>query len=240
MKNLVITSALFAVVAIASILAIASQRRSRAALETEAADLRRQTARLVQEQVESQRLATQIAREVPAPVASAAPVATSTAPAVTPTVENRDPSQGMVATEHLRAVGHATPGDAFQTLVWAALNGQDELLAGSFSLSDGARAKLETLLAGMDANARKKFTVPESVPALLLAREILKKTLRLQIVSVDATADDTATVHTKITTRVGRLSSQSFPMRRVNGKWTFAAEDKMIDSMIESLSRQRP
>jgi hypothetical protein len=240
MKNRVIMSALFAAVALASVLAIVSQRRSRAVLETEAADLRRQSARLAQEQVDSQRLAAQVAREVPAPVAPVAPVATPTAPAAAPTPENRDPSQGMVATEHLRSVGHATPGDAFQTMVWAALQGQDELLAGSFSLTDGARAKLEALLVRMDANTRKKFTVPESVPALLLTGEMLKKILRLQIVGVDATAADTATVHTKVTTRVGRLSSQSFPMRYVNGKWTLALEDKMIDSMIESLSRPRP
>lgn len=240
MKSLVLKSTLFVAVIVASLLLIASQRQARATLEAEAADLRRLAARLPETREANRRLVAQAAQAAAAPTPAAAASPTPVAPSPQAAEENRDPLQGMVAAEHLRSAGHATPADAFQTVVWAALHGEEALLLGSFSMSDSARAKLTTLLAGMDAEARKKFTTPESIPALLLSGEVLKKILRLHIVRVDLAGEDAAQVHTKVTTRVGRIASQAFPMRRANGKWTLALDDNMIDSMIESLSRKRP
>lgn len=240
MKSRIIPFTLFAAVILSSVLAIAAQRRARAALQNEAAELRRDTAALAHIREDNRRLVAEAARVAATPVA--APAATAeTAPAPTApatAAENRDPTQGMVAAEHLQSVGHATPAAAFQTMVWAALNGQNETLNACFSMSDAARAKLAGVLARLDQKTREKFTVPESIPAMLLAEEMLKKVLRLHITGIDTASEDAATAHTKITTRVGRINSQSFPMRRVNGRWTVALDDQMVDSMIRSLSRK--
>lgn len=238
MKSLCFKSALFGLVLVAAVGAIVTQRQARAALEREGDALRRRNAELASVRAENQRRVAEAAQPPPAPLPATPAPAAIAAPA--PAAEQRDPTQGMVATEHLRAAGHATPAAAFQTIVWAALHGDDALLTGSFSMSESARGKLAALLAGLDAGARKKFLTPESIPAMLLAEEMLKKILQLHIAHVEATGDDTAKLQAKITTRVGRVASQTFPMRRVDGKWTLALDDQMVDSTIKGLAEKRP
>lgn len=242
MKNRIVKTSLFTAVAALTVAAVILQRQARASLREEADELRRRNAALADVRAEHARLsapAPLLAPPVAAPPRTEpAPMAASVSPV--PAAENRDPTQGMVAAAHLRDAGHATAADAFQTLIWAALNGRDDVLAGSLSMSAAAREKLAAVLARMDATTRKKYAQPESIPALLLAEDILQKTLQLHISKVEPTADDTATVTARITTRTGRVRSQPFAMRQTNGKWTYAFDDKTIDAMIESLSRQRP
>jgi hypothetical protein len=238
MKKHLLTTSLFTVVVAAAAVAVVFQRQARAELRAEADELRRSNAALAGVRTENERLKA----PTPPPPSPTAPSQAELAPVATPApaAENRDPTQGMVAAEHLRDAGHATADTAFQTLVWAALKGHDEVLAGSLSMSEASRAKLSAVLARMDATLRKKYPQPASIPAQLLAEEILEKTLQLHIGKVEPTADDAATITTRITTRTGRVRSQPFAMRRVDGKWTLALGDQMIDSMIQSLSRPRP
>ncbi len=78
---------------------------------------------------------------------------------------NHDPRRGLVRLENFQDAGQATPGATFQTIVWAALKGDDALLARLLLLSAPARASAEALIATLPAQERGKWT-PEKLAAL--------------------------------------------------------------------------
>lgn len=80
---------------------------------------------------------------------------------------NHDPKRGLVRLENFENVGQATPGAAFQTLVWAALKGDDATLARLLLLSPPARSTAEELIATLPEETRQRWT-PEKLAALAM------------------------------------------------------------------------
>lgn len=78
---------------------------------------------------------------------------------------NRDPRRGLTRLEHFKNRGQATPAGAFETLVWAAMKGDDAALAQVSTISSQARARAEKLIAGLPENARGQWT-PEKLSAM--------------------------------------------------------------------------
>lgn len=78
---------------------------------------------------------------------------------------NRDPQKGLTRLEYFQNLGQAAPVSAFQTLVWAALKGDDATLAQVSTLSAAARTKSETLIAGLPESGRAQWT-PEKLAAM--------------------------------------------------------------------------
>ncbi len=81
---------------------------------------------------------------------------------------NRDPQRGLVRLENFQNVGQATPNAACQTLVWAALKGDEVALEKLLYLSGTARAKAETILANLPQAAQADWT-PEKLAALVFS-----------------------------------------------------------------------
>jgi hypothetical protein len=71
---------------------------------------------------------------------------------------NRDPRQGPARLEFFQNRGQATPSAAFETLVWAALKGNESTLADVTTLNSATRAKAEQLLAQLPADSRAQWT----------------------------------------------------------------------------------
>jgi hypothetical protein len=235
MRNTFVRVALFALVVAATIVGVVIQRRIRARLHEEANDLRRSNAAMASAREEIRQpieISSSAVSEQPSPAGAAA---SDNAPPAT--VVNRDPTAGMVNVEQLDFAGQSTPAAAFQTLHWAALHGRDDVLAETLAVSDSARAKLGELRSRMEATTRQKFPTPESIPALLLAEEVLRKALSFQISNVEHSGGDVATLTVRTTSRTGLTSTSRFTMRQVNGKWCCALEDELIDAMIRSLGR---
>jgi hypothetical protein len=78
---------------------------------------------------------------------------------------NRDLRVGLVRLEHLTDAGRATPAAALQTLLWAALKGDDAQLASVISLSRTTREQASALLVNLPAQVRSTWT-PEKLGAL--------------------------------------------------------------------------
>jgi hypothetical protein len=87
---------------------------------------------------------------------------------------NRDPEKGMTRGEYFQNVGRATPSAAFQTLVWAALKGDDTTLEAMLSVTSAARSNAEELLGRLSADARAKYPTAESLAALMVTGEVVK------------------------------------------------------------------
>ncbi|HWA24946.1 MAG TPA: hypothetical protein VG734_04655 [Lacunisphaera sp.] len=82
---------------------------------------------------------------------------------------NRDPERGLVRLEYFENKGRATPAGAFQTFVWAAMRGEDGVLADMITLDDQARARGMVMLAGLSDEVRAKYPTPEKLAALFFA-----------------------------------------------------------------------
>lgn len=78
---------------------------------------------------------------------------------------NRDPRTGLTRLEYFQNLGQATPGAAFQTLVWAAMKGDDATLGQVSMVSGPARAKAEEMIARLPESGRAQWT-PEKFAAL--------------------------------------------------------------------------
>ena len=80
---------------------------------------------------------------------------------------NRDPNTGLTRLEYFRDAGQATPTAAFQTLVWAALKGDDAALAQLSQMPAATRARADALIARLPEETRGRWT-PEKLANLWL------------------------------------------------------------------------
>jgi RNA polymerase sigma factor (sigma-70 family) len=95
---------------------------------------------------------------------------------------NRDPLKGLTKIEDFRNLGRATPADAFQTIVWAAVKGDPELENMLF-LNGAARAQADKMIAGLPEKERTNLNTPEKLAALYLMAQ-LDSVKTLQVVNV--------------------------------------------------------
>lgn len=82
---------------------------------------------------------------------------------------NRDPMQGPVLMEHCANVGRATPAAAFQTLLWAAVKGDDAAMGNLMSLTGASRGIVSALLATLPESTRKEYPTPEKLMAMMMS-----------------------------------------------------------------------
>jgi hypothetical protein len=149
---------------------------------------------------------------------------------------NRDPEQGMTRLEHFRNVGRDTPRAAFQTLVWAAMKGDEQALAGALTMPDSARQKADALLARLPDDARKRYPNAESLAAIAVAGEMLKGGA---IELPGHTLTDVTNAIVQIRTQ-GGAKEVKLPMRLGPGGWQFVVPERAIDAIARRLVEGSP
>lgn len=87
---------------------------------------------------------------------------------------NRDPERALAPLESFKNVGRGSPATAVQTLVWAALHGDEPTLLASIALADDAGEKARQLWARLPESARTKYPAPENLAGLMVTSEILR------------------------------------------------------------------
>jgi hypothetical protein len=139
---------------------------------------------------------------------------------------NRDPAKGLMRAEFAVNAGRATPGAAFQTLIWAAMKGEDDAMAAAVTVTGRTREKAEALLAELPAEARAKYPTPEKLAALFFANGILEELHSFQV--LDHTATDAT--HAKLRVRFpGARKESSVPMALGPDGWRIVIGEKQID-----------
>ncbi len=109
---------------------------------------------------------------------------------------NRDPNVGLTRLEQFQNVGQATPRAACQTLVWAALKGDDAALGNLLFLSDSTRTRADALIAGLPEDSRARWT-PEKL-AVLYFGAVVTDVAAAQITGEDLDGPAHATVALRI------------------------------------------
>ncbi len=146
---------------------------------------------------------------------------------------NRDPEKGLTQLEFFQNVGWATPASAMQTLVWAAIHGDDATLIAGIAMTEGAWKKASDLLAQLPEGGREKYPTPESLAALILTNQILKESAaELQgTTMLDAQ-------HAVVSGRtVAGGKTTNFPMQLGTGGWQMIIPDKAIDALKKQMSQ---
>ena len=149
---------------------------------------------------------------------------------------NRNPELGMTRLEHFGNVGRATPRAAFQTLVWAAMKGDDRVLATALAMPEPAREKADALLARLPEDARKKYPTAESLAAIAVAGEMLKGgALELPGETFRDATHAVIQIRTQNSAKEARL-----PMQLGPGGWQFVVPERAIDGMGRRLAGNEP
>jgi hypothetical protein len=147
---------------------------------------------------------------------------------------NRDPELGMTRLEHFRNVGRERPRAAFQTLVWAAMKGDDRVLATALTMSDSARQKADALLGRLPEDARKKYPTAESLAAIAVAEEMLKGGA-LELPGETFTDATHAVIQIRTQNKEATL-----PMQLGAGGWQFVVPERAIDGIARRLAGGDP
>lgn len=159
---------------------------------------------------------------IPAPLASGIALA------------DRDPEKGPVPVEYFANAGQATPSAAFQTALWAAMNGKEDVLRETLTLDSAGRQKAEELLARLPSDGRAKYPTSESLAALAWMW-IGENTHGLAVQVMGTTLVDAhhAIVRTRsaATGRESLVSLQLFP-----AGWRLVVSEGAIDSFERRIS----
>lgn len=147
---------------------------------------------------------------------------------------NRDPERGFVRLESFRNVGRDTPATAFQTLVWAALKGEEAFLADGLTLDDRARARAEVLIAGLPEAMRGQFT-PEKLAALWLEDAVVDVPAA-QILS-QTRLDDT---HVMLLTRGGIGGGTTLTLRKADSGWQLIVPEHGLEVVQKKVIGSSP
>jgi hypothetical protein len=146
---------------------------------------------------------------------------------------NRDPEKEMTRLEYFQDVGRATPSAAFQTLVWAALKGDDHALAASLALNRAARGSAEELLARLSADVRAKYPTAESLAALVVTGKVVKSTA-MQVLGYRMTDAQRA----ELSIRSSDFeANDTVPLKLSADGWQVVVSAGMIDALKKRLSQ---
>lgn len=145
---------------------------------------------------------------------------------------NHNPEAGMTRLEQFRNVGRHTPRGAFQTLVWAAMSGDDQVLATVLSLPEATREKAEALFARLPESAHKNYSSAESLAAMAVTSELLKGGA-LELPSQTFTNATHALV--EVRTPNGTKPAQ-MPMQLGSGGWQFVVPERAIDAIARRMA----
>jgi hypothetical protein len=160
------------------------ERRQTQAVAAEIAALRSEHTQLVALQAENRRpiaLAAAELRPRSRPIAQAAPGTGS--PAAVDEATAALIAAGMKPMSAWRNLGRATPAEAFETVLWAGLNGDLDILATTIAFVPAGKAKLDAWFLTLPPSVRAKYGTPERVIAPLFANDfpwLSRMTLNLQ------------------------------------------------------------
>jgi hypothetical protein len=146
----------------------------------------------------------------------------------------RDPEKGMMRLENMRNAGQGTPAAALQTLLWAAMKGDDPLMARIIGWEESVRPKAQALIDRLPVETRALYPTPEAMTALVFTRHILDVPA-IHISKITHKDGGNVVLTVKGLTR----SDQHFPMRLGPGGWQVIAGGPMLKGLSELLAGKK-
>ena len=143
---------------------------------------------------------------------------------------NRDPRQGVARLEHFQNRGQTTPSAAFETLVWAALKGDDTTLASVTALNSATKAKAEAFLAQLPAEQRAPWT-PEKLGRLWFTG-LFTEVSALQIIGENRSDADESVLRLRFP---GRDDEEKLAVRLTPDGWKVLVPGAAVEHLKKKL-----
>jgi hypothetical protein len=93
--------------------------------------------------------------------------------AIEETSTNRNPEKGMARLENFQNVGQASPAAALQTLFWATLKGDEQVMSRTIGWDESVRPQVQALIDNLPESSRARFSTPEQLAALFISKYAL-------------------------------------------------------------------
>jgi hypothetical protein len=143
----------------------------------------------------------------------------------------RAPANGLTRLESFQESGNATPRSAMQSLMAAAVHGDDARAARLIAFDAAARSEVEAWLARLPPAMREKFPTPESIASLLFA-DVVTRQDAAQLLREDFSDPQTATV----TVAFGRApEGRPLPMKLSATGWQLMITAEQLPELRRAL-----
>lgn len=179
---------------------------------------------------------------ISAPVVTAARVSQNT-PAAPSAVSSRNILEDLVKVEEIQNQGAATPAAAFQTIVWAAMQGQTDALAKVLVLEPSAVELGEAYLRQLPPQQRSTYKSANHLVALITEKEVLEKGSKMLILDTKLTGESKASVSVLLSdTDKGRKHPyvKEIHLVRVGNQWGLPIRKEVVESTIKRLRENTP
>lgn len=154
-----------------------------------------------------------------------------------PAVEKPTPSlmeRGPVPASHWKNAGQATPGAAFETLLWASAGGDLDSLVRVLDLDSLARMEATEVLDQLPSAMRKEIGTPERLVALMTAKDAPMGSAEILSAYEAAAANDashapaTRKLNARVVDAEGNSTELLLDLRADNGTWRLVVPDAAI------------
>lgn len=144
---------------------------------------------------------------------------------------NWDPSTGPARLERFQNVGANTPAAAFQTLIWAAVKGNDSQVADLLTLDSAAQFRADRILQGLDDDNRSQWTA-QKLGVLWFEQHMLNQpALQISNVATDSEGNATVTIN-------GLGTSQQIQMQHASGgQWQLVVPGSAMEGVQTQLGK---
>lgn len=139
---------------------------------------------------------------------------------------NHDPHRGLTRLENFTDQGSDSPDAAFQTFIWAAMQGKDDRLTALIRIDSSAHEKAAALMDSLSESNRAKFPTVERVAALFLASAVTNQPAA-EIVGITNSDPDHALVEVRGLTD----KPQKIPFIRSADGWRIVVTSGMVKKL---------
>lgn len=133
-----------------------------------------------------------------------------------------------------RQTGWATPVDTLHTALWAASQGNIDIMAQSIFLDERARAKAQSLLERLRQTTSLEASTPEHLIALLTVKEVPLGSL--QLLSLTQPNPKLAMIRVRLTAPEGAAKVTNLTLRQTTGEWRLVVPEGAVDAYALQLT----
>lgn len=141
----------------------------------------------------------------------------------------------LVPVGEWKNAGRATPEASTETVLWAAVGGDVETLAGALTFTDSARAKADAWFAGLSESTRQQYGSPEKVLALMIARDA-ESVSGMQVIGRQQIASGDVGLRLRFANAEGKTKDETFLMRQSGDGWRIVLPDGAVEKYAGQLA----
>jgi hypothetical protein len=136
--------------------------------------------------------------------------------------------------------GRATSLDAFNTGVWAVMQGDTDTLAGLISFDAEGRAMVEALFERLPPESRATYGSAEKVFATLLAARLPQDLSSAAVIESNASGDENHTLRMRLQHANGRTKDTNFRFKRDAEGWQIVVPTTIVENYTAMLKGGLP